>query len=75
MARAAASEAAAVLLGGYDERRLKPWDVMAGVAIVREAGGQAADLDGGADSEHDDIACSNSYHHADLHALILGRAL
>ncbi len=35
------------LLDGYWELRLKPWDVSAGALIVREAGGQVSDVDGG----------------------------
>lgn len=33
--------------GAYWEPRLKPWDLAAGVAIVREAGGRVTDLTGG----------------------------
>jgi myo-inositol-1(or 4)-monophosphatase len=32
---------------GYWERGLAPWDVAAGILLVREAGGVATDLDGG----------------------------
>jgi myo-inositol-1(or 4)-monophosphatase len=32
---------------GYWERNLKPWDMAAGICIVRESGGLALDLDGG----------------------------
>jgi myo-inositol-1(or 4)-monophosphatase len=32
---------------GYWERNLKPWDLAAGIVILREAGGVAGDLDGG----------------------------
>jgi myo-inositol-1(or 4)-monophosphatase len=32
---------------GYWERNLSPWDVAAGMLIVREAGGFVTDLDGG----------------------------
>jgi myo-inositol-1(or 4)-monophosphatase len=32
---------------GYWERNLKPWDLAAGLVILREAGGIATDLDGG----------------------------
>ena len=34
---------------GFWEIRLHPWDVAAGVLIVREAGGRATDFDGGPD--------------------------
>ena len=32
---------------GYWERNLKAWDMAAGIAVVREAGGLVSDLDGG----------------------------
>jgi myo-inositol-1(or 4)-monophosphatase len=32
---------------GYWERNLKPWDLAAGLVILREAGGVATDIDGG----------------------------
>jgi myo-inositol-1(or 4)-monophosphatase len=38
---------AAGRLDGFWEERLKPWDVAAGILMVREAGGQVSDLDGG----------------------------
>jgi myo-inositol-1(or 4)-monophosphatase len=40
---------AAGRLDGYWERDLKPWDVAAGMILVREAGGFVSDCDGGAD--------------------------
>jgi myo-inositol-1(or 4)-monophosphatase len=38
---------AAGRLDGYWERNLSPWDMAAGIALVREAGGFVSDLDGG----------------------------
>ena len=35
---------------GYWERKLRPWDIAAGIAIVRAAGGQVTDFDGGGSS-------------------------
>jgi myo-inositol-1(or 4)-monophosphatase len=32
---------------GFWEERLRPWDVAAGILMVREAGGRVSDLDGG----------------------------
>jgi myo-inositol-1(or 4)-monophosphatase len=32
---------------GYWERNLKPWDLAAGIVIVREAGGYVTDANGG----------------------------
>jgi myo-inositol-1(or 4)-monophosphatase len=40
---------AAGRLDAYWERNLSPWDMAAGLLIVREAGGFASDLDGGDD--------------------------
>ena len=47
---AAALDLAWVAAGRFDaywERSLSPWDMAAGIAIVREAGGFVTDLDGG----------------------------
>ena len=38
---------AAGRLDGFWERDLSPWDMAAGVLLVREAGGYVTDLDGG----------------------------
>ena len=38
---------AAGRLDGYWERNLSPWDMAAGMLLVREAGGFVTDLDGG----------------------------
>jgi myo-inositol-1(or 4)-monophosphatase len=40
---------AAGRLDGYWERDLKPWDMAAGLILVREAGGFVTDCDGGSD--------------------------
>jgi len=40
---------AAGRLDGYWERNLKPWDMAAGLILVREAGGFVSDCDGGDD--------------------------
>jgi myo-inositol-1(or 4)-monophosphatase len=37
---------------GYWERHLKPWDIAAGLLMVREAGGFVSDCDGGDDIFH-----------------------
>ena len=47
---AAALDLAWVAAGRFDvfwERDLSPWDMAAGILMVREAGGFATDLDGG----------------------------
>jgi myo-inositol-1(or 4)-monophosphatase len=38
---------AAGVYDGFFEFRLSPWDIAAGILLVREAGGRATDLDGG----------------------------
>jgi myo-inositol-1(or 4)-monophosphatase len=46
----AALDLACVAAGRYDaywERNLQPWDMAAGIVLVREAGGYVADADGG----------------------------
>ena len=40
---------AAGRLDGYWERNLQPWDMAAGLILIREAGGYASDLNGGED--------------------------
>ncbi len=43
---------AAGRLDGYWERDIKPWDMAAGIILVREAGGFVTDCDGGEDMFH-----------------------
>ena len=38
---------AAGRLDGYWERNISPWDIAAGIILVREAGGFVTDIDGG----------------------------
>jgi myo-inositol-1(or 4)-monophosphatase len=38
---------AAGRLDGYWEQNISPWDIAAGLLLVREAGGFATDIDGG----------------------------
>ena len=52
---------------GYWERNLSPWDIAAGVALVREAGGFATDLMGGdAPFVTGDIVAGNETIHREL---------
>lgn len=46
---------AAGVYDGFFELRLSPWDIAAGVLLIREAGGRITDLDGGGDF----FACGN----------------
>ncbi len=56
---------------GYWERRLKPWDLAAGILIVREAGGMVSDADGGQGMlENGSILCGNEYIHRALGTLL-----
>ena len=62
---AAALDLAYVAAGRYEgfwERNLKPWDVAAGVIIVKEAGGFVSDIDSGSKNpiETGNIIASNS---------------
>jgi myo-inositol-1(or 4)-monophosphatase len=58
---------AAGRIDGYWERNLSPWDVAAGVALVREAGGYATDLAGGeAPFVTGSIVAGNEAIHRDL---------
>ena len=66
---AAALDLAWVAAGRYDgfwELGLKPWDIAAGLLIVREAGGSATDPDGGDARLSGDVVASNGHMHAVL---------
>lgn len=73
-AGAAALDLAAVAAGrldGFWELKLKPWDVAAGVLMVREAGGMVSGFDGSAYSIlHNRILASNGLIHDDMVALL-----
>jgi myo-inositol-1(or 4)-monophosphatase len=43
---------------GFWEAKLKPWDVAAGILLVREAGGAVADFAGGGDPLHGGTICA-----------------
>jgi myo-inositol-1(or 4)-monophosphatase len=45
---------------GFWERGLKPWDIAAGVVLVREAGGQVDELDGGNLLETGNVLAGNT---------------
>jgi myo-inositol-1(or 4)-monophosphatase len=69
-AGAATLDLAYVACGRFDafwEIRLNPWDVAAGVLLVREAGGRATDFDGGRDClSGDAIVASNGRIHDEM---------
>jgi myo-inositol-1(or 4)-monophosphatase len=62
---------AAGRLDAYWERNLSPWDIAAGLLILREAGGFASDLDGGDDMfDKREIIAGNETMQRELLALI-----
>ena len=69
-AGAATLDLAYVACGRFDgfwELRLNPWDVAAGILIVREAGGRATDFAGTNDClSGAEVAASNGHFHAEL---------
>jgi myo-inositol-1(or 4)-monophosphatase len=71
---AAALDMAWVAAGRFDgfwERGLSPWDLAAGLVILREAGGFATDIDGGdAVLEKGSVVAGNEFIHRALLALL-----
>jgi myo-inositol-1(or 4)-monophosphatase len=64
---------AAGLFDGYWEFYIKPWDVMAGMLLVHEAGGQVSPVRTGRDMYgNDGILASNGRIHSDLRRLLNG---
>ena len=65
---------AAGRLDGYWERNLSPWDMAAGILLVREAGGFVTDIDGSTDGmftkRH--IVAGNETIHRELQTLLKG---
>ncbi|ATQ66656.1 MULTISPECIES: inositol monophosphatase family protein [Methylosinus] len=60
---AAALDLAFVAAGrcdGYWERGIKPWDIAAGIVLVREAGGFVTDLDNGSDMLSKSAICAGN---------------
>ncbi len=56
---------------GFWELQLKPWDIAAGLVIVREAGGYATDPHGGDPRERGDVVAANTHLHPQLCAAVL----
>jgi myo-inositol-1(or 4)-monophosphatase len=55
---------------GYWERGLSPWDIAAGLIILREAGGFVTDLDGRDPLATGDVVAGNEWIHQDLLRLL-----
>jgi myo-inositol-1(or 4)-monophosphatase len=55
---------------GYWELGIKPWDMAAGLVIVREAGGFVSDVAGGNPLETGNIVAGNQHLHAKLAAIV-----
>ena len=59
---------------GYWERRMKPWDVAAGLLLVKEAGGYVTDFDGRDKSlESGDVVAANDRIHVPFLKLLSGK--
>jgi myo-inositol-1(or 4)-monophosphatase len=70
---AASLDLAYVAAGRFDgfwERGLSPWDVAAGILLVREAGGVISDLDGGAKVLDGEILAANEHLHPQILKLL-----
>ncbi|MFW5834332.1 MAG: inositol monophosphatase family protein [Pseudomonadota bacterium] len=63
---------AAGRLDGFWEYGLKPWDVAAGIVLVREAGGQLGTLEGGELTGGGTIVAANPQVYPRLHELVAG---
>ncbi len=56
---------------GFYEYGLNPWDVAAGVVIIKEAGGKATEFNGGDNPVFgEDLNCTNGHIHAELEEVI-----
>jgi myo-inositol-1(or 4)-monophosphatase len=67
---AASLDMAFVAAGRFDgfwERNLQPWDLAAGIIMIREAGGVVGDIDGGDDLlKTGNVVCGNEFVHREL---------
>ena len=55
---------------GYWELGIKPWDIAAGMLVVREAGGFATDVGEGDPRETSNIVAANTHLHAKLRTVV-----
>lgn len=62
---------AAGRVDGYWTMKIDPWDVAAGVLLIKEAGGKVTTFDGGKwTPDQHDLICSNSKNHSSLKSLV-----
>jgi myo-inositol-1(or 4)-monophosphatase len=67
------ADLAAGRLDGFWELMLAPWDIAAGVLLIREAGGRVTDLDGAdVKVDHSPIVASNAHLHSWLLDVLAG---
>ncbi|WP_441278144.1 inositol monophosphatase family protein [Tardiphaga sp. 172_B4_N1_3] len=57
---------AAGRLDGYWERNLQPWDIAAGLILIKEAGGTVGDIDGGDVLTTGNVVAGNEFVHGAL---------
>ena len=57
---------AAGRLDGYWERNLQPWDIAAGLIMIREAGGVVGDIHGGDVLKTGNVVCGNEFVNGEL---------
>ncbi|QDM33756.1 inositol monophosphatase [Tardiphaga sp. vice352] len=57
---------AAGRLDGYWERNLQPWDIAAGIVLIKEAGGTVGDIHGGDVLKTGNIVCGNEFVNGEL---------
>jgi myo-inositol-1(or 4)-monophosphatase len=57
---------AAGRLDGYWERNLQPWDIAAGIILIREAGGTVGDIHGGDVLKTGNVVCGNEFVNGEL---------
>jgi myo-inositol-1(or 4)-monophosphatase len=57
---------AAGRLDGYWERNLQPWDIAAGIVLIKEAGGTVGDIHGGDVLKTGNVVCGNEFVNGEL---------
>ncbi|MET0708624.1 MAG: inositol monophosphatase family protein [Tardiphaga sp.] len=57
---------AAGRLDGYWERNLQPWDIAAGIVLIKEAGGSVGDIHGGDVLKTGNVVCGNEFVNGEL---------